>query len=322
MTSAIIQTLLNHLPSTKRTPNGWISFNAPCCSHRGHGSDGRRRGGIKIDSDGVVFNCFNCNYSTGYQVGGPLGIKFRRLLTWLGASDSELNALKIQAIRERDLELERWGQEPAPEIQIEPRDLPADSQLLDANQHPAHWDYLLSRSIDPAAYTYFVSAELPNRIVVPFTYQQHLVGYTARTIKAAKPKYMQSLGMPYVFGDVFQKYQYSWCPVVEGVFDAISIGGLAVLGNEVSEHQAEQIDQLNSNIVVIPDQDSSGESLVQAALDYGWSVSFPDWPPEIKDVNDAVHRWGPLFTVRQIWESSVSGVTQIKLRLKLSKRHN
>lgn len=322
MTSVIVQTLLDNLPAVRKTPNGWTSFNAPCCSHRGQGTDGRRRGGIKTTTDGVVYNCFNCGYTTGYRVGGQFGIKFRRFLIWLGVSPAEVNALKIQALRERELVEGYLETEPAPEIQIEPRDLPAESVLLDPKLHPEHWDYLLSRSIDPEAFTYFASTELPDRIIVPFTYQQHLVGYSARTIRKVRPKYLQTLAMSYVFGDVFQKPQYSWCPVVEGVFDAISIGGLSVLGNEVNEVQAEQIDQLNRKIIVVPDQDSAGNSMVQAALDYGWSVSFPDWPPEVKDVNDAVRRWGPLFTARSIWESSVSGVTQIKLRLKLSRKHN
>jgi hypothetical protein len=322
VTSVIVQTLLNYLPATRRSPNGWTSFNAPCCAHRGHSGDGRRRGGIKLVANGVVFHCFNCTFSTGYTVGGSFGIKFRRLLSWLGVGSTEINALKIQALRERSDSLGLDESDTIPEIQIEPRELPAESELLDSSKHAECYEYLERRSIDPNSYTYFVSSELPRRIIVPFTHQQYLVGYTARTIGTAKPKYIQSLGMPYIFGEVFQKPNWNWCPVVEGVFDAISIGGVSVLGNEVSEAQAELLDQLNRKIVVVPDQDSSGESLVQAALDYGWSVSFPDWPPDVKDVNDAVMRWGPLFVTRQIWQARVTGTTQIKLRLKLNKKYN
>ena len=192
----IVQTLLDNLPATRNTPNGWTSFHAPCCSHRGQNTDGRRRGGIKTTDTGVVYNCFNCGYTTGYRVGGIFGIKFRRLLIWLGVSSAEVDVLKIQALRERELEAGYLETAPAPEIQIEPRDLPAQSVLLDPKLNPAHWDYLLSRSIDPAAYTYFVSDQLPGRIIVPFTYQQHLVGWSARTMHTVRPKYLQTLAMP------------------------------------------------------------------------------------------------------------------------------
>ena len=109
---------------------------------------------------------------------------------------------------------------------------------------------------------------------------------------------------------------------MEGVFDALSVNGMATLGNEVSEEQADQLDALGKTLVVVPDSDKSGDALIQAAIDYGWSVSFPEWPSEVKDVNDAVCKYGVLFVVRHIWETRVSGTTQIKLRLKLYRKHN
>jgi hypothetical protein len=319
--SAIVQTLLNHLPATRSTPNGWQSFNAPCCEHRGHNADRRRRGGVKLTGTGVAYNCFNCRYTTGYTVGGVLGIRFRRLLIWLGVSAAEVNALKIQALRDRELYGDAVVEEQQPQEIVE-KALPDDSEPLDPIRHPAHCDYLAARSIDIGSYSYFVSEqELPQRIIVPFAYRDHLVGYTARAIGRQRPKYMMNLAMPYVFGQDLQQPNWTWCPVVEGAFDAISIGGCAVLGNDISEAQAEQLDSLDRTLVVVPDQDQAGEQLVQAAIDYGWSVSFPEWPADIKDVNDAVTRFGALFVTQHIWSTRVAGATQIRLRRKLRK-HN
>ena len=200
MQSAIIQTLLNHLPATRSTPNGWQSFNAPCCEHRGHNADRRRRGGVKLTGTGVAYNCFNCRYTTGYTVGGVLGIRFRRLLIWLGVSAAEVNALKIQALRDRELYGDAVVEEQQPQEIVE-KALPDDSEPLDPIRHPAHCDYLAARSIDISSYSYFVSEqELPQRIIVPFAYRDHLVGYTARAIGRQRPKYMMNLAMPYVFG--------------------------------------------------------------------------------------------------------------------------
>jgi hypothetical protein len=322
--SLIVQTLLDHLPATKSTPNGWQSFDAPCCSHRGHSADRRRRGGVKLTGNGIAYHCFNCQYTTGYTVGNPMGIKFRRLLIWVGVSETEVNALKIAAIRDRELIGE--SADPIPEPTIVTRELPANSVPLDTNKHRDHTEYLINRGLDPEAYPYFVSSTtesaMHRRVIVPFTFQDHLVGYTARSIGAHKPKYLQSLGMPYVFGGALQRYEYTWIPVMEGVFDALSINGLATLGNEVSEEQADQLDAIGKTLIVVPDSDKSGDLLIQAAIDYGWSVSWPEWPTTIKDVNEAVKQYGPLFVLRHIWETRVSGATQIKLRLKLHRKHN
>ena len=318
MHSIIIQTLLDNLPAHRPSVSGWQSFNAPCCDHRGHNHDRRKRGGVKLTTNGVVYNCFKCHYTTGYTVGSGFGIKFRRLLIWLGVSATEVNALKIHALRERELYAEP-DTEPSPILEIVPRDLPDHSVLLDQHQHPEYWKYLQNRGLDPAGYSYFVSTELARRVIVPFTFQDNLVGYTARGIGAQRPKYLQSLAMPYIFGADLQHRDWTWCPVMEGVFDALSVGGCATLGNEVSEAQAEQLDALDRTVVIVPDQDRAGDELVQAAIDYGWSVSWCDWPAGIKDVNDAVVQYGALFVTRHIWASRVTGTTQIKLRRKLRK---
>jgi hypothetical protein len=319
VTNVITQILLDHLPSSRKAPNGWMSFNAVCCDHRGHSTDRRRRGGVMLTADGVVYSCFNCQFSTGYKKGGYLGIKFRKLLNWAGVDESTIDALRIQALRDRDNLSEE--DELRPEIHAVPRDLPPHSVLLNAKQHPVHWEYLVERGIDPDCYPFYVSSDnaynMSRRVIVPFTYQNHLVGYTARSIYTHKPKYIQCLGMPYVFGTELQQRNWTWTPVVEGVLDAISINGMSVLGNEVNEQQAEQLEALNKTLIVVPDQDRSGDLLVQAAIDFGWSVCWPEWPSGVKDVNDAVKRFGALFVTRHIWTNRITGPTQIKLHRKL-----
>ena len=80
------------LPTKKKTtPSGWTSFNAPCCVHNGESSDTRGRGGLTANPDGSVsFHCFNCNFKASYQPGRHLTFKFRKLLKWLGADDTDI----------------------------------------------------------------------------------------------------------------------------------------------------------------------------------------------------------------------------------------
>ena len=85
-------------PRAKSSPSGWTSFNAPCCAHRGHSPDTRKRGGLRFD-DGIVFNCFNCKFTASWQPGRPITNKFKNLCKWLGASEDNIKELVFEALK-------------------------------------------------------------------------------------------------------------------------------------------------------------------------------------------------------------------------------
>ena len=104
--------------------------------------------------------------------------------------------------------------------------------------------------------------------------------------------------------------------VLEGVFDALSINGLAVLHAEINDAQVRLIRSLGRDVVVVPDQDEAGMRLVDRAVELGWAVSMPDWPADVKDVNDAVIRWGKLATLLTIMQAKETSKIKIELRKK------
>lgn len=318
--SLIIQSLLQHLPYKKKpSPSGWVSFNAVCCHHRGHKADHRGRGGVLATADVASYHCFNCGFKTKYTVGSTLSESFVVLLKWLHVDETEIGRLRLQSIKDKDFEVT-----PTVATVTVTHELPKSLIPLDATQHPTAWQYLQARSINPGCYDFYVSTQDPllkNRIIIPFKWQSQNIGYIARSWTTARPKYIRQLSMPYVFGLDLQKPQYTWVPVVEGVFDALSIGGCAVLGSELHPQQIKQIQDLNKKPVVVPDRDAAGTKLVYAAMEQQWAVSFPDWPPEVKDVNDAVVKFGSLYTLRTIWQAATTNHTKIKLLLMLSGRH-
>jgi DNA primase len=106
------------------------------------------------------------------------------------------------------------------------------------------------------------------------------------------------------------------CYCVEGVFDALSIGGLAVLHAEINDAQVRLIRSLDREVIVVPDQDEAGMKLVDRAVELGWSVSMPEWPADIKDVNDAVIRWGKVATLITIMQAKETSKIKIELRKK------
>jgi len=101
--------------------------------------------------------------------------------------------------------------------------------------------------------------------------------------------------------------------VTEGLLDAVCIGGVAIMSNQCSEQQAQIIDTLGREVILVPDRDAAGQKLIDDALEYGWSVSFPDWQNDIKDINDAVVRYGKLFTLKSIVDAKQSNSLKINL---------
>jgi DNA primase len=105
------------------------------------------------------------------------------------------------------------------------------------------------------------------------------------------------------------------------VFDALSINGCALTHDTISKEQAQILKSLHRTIIVVPDQDKTGMSICDQALDYGFQVSIPNWSDDIKDVNDAVLKYGKLPTLLSILESATSSKIKVEIkRRKIVKR--
>jgi DNA primase len=153
-------------------------------------------------------------------------------------------------------------------------------------------------------------------IVIPFTHNNQVVGHTTRFLDDRTPKYIQDIQPGYVFGTDLQRDSWQWAIVVEGVFDALAINGLAVLHAEVNDAQVRLIRSLGRDIIVVPDQDEAGMKLVDRAVELGWSVSIPTWPDGCKDVNDAVIRLGRVGCLLTILENRETSRIKIEMRKK------
>ena len=320
----------------KTTPSGWTSFNAPCCIHNGQTADTRGRGGLTANADGSVsYHCFNCNFKASYQPGRHLTYKFRKLLAWMGAADSDVKRLVIEAIRIKDLVApEQVKDEPEAKIEFKVRELPKDAvsfqQLLthhlldDFRNVPtllnSAVDYVKARKIDTIKYDFLwtdsTEHSLHQRVIIPMIWEGRTIGYTARAFTdGVKPKYYSSYEPNFVFNTNNQQRDWKFVIVCEGPFDAMAVDGVAVLGNEVSEQQADIIDALGREVIVVADADKSGSKLVEAAVKYGWSVAFPVWQEDLdcKDISDAVVKYGKLFVLKTIIDSKESSKLKIEL---------
>jgi hypothetical protein len=300
----------------KQTASGWISFNAPCCIHCGDNQDKRQRGGIKPGTDGSwSFHCFNCGYTASFVLGRNLTFKARKLLEWMNVPQEEIERINLESLKHKSIEgLLGERQEIVNKLQnieFEDRDLPADTQPLNEQAE----EYLRNRCI-PLDYPFLYKTMPRPGVVIPFTHDNQVVGHTTRFLDDRTPRYIQDIQSGYVFGTDLQKSNWQTVIVVEGVFDALSINGLAVLHAEINDTQVRLIRSLGRDVIVVPDQDAPGMKLVDRAVELGWAVSMPEWPEGVKDANDAVIQLGRLGTLLTIMQAKETSKIKIELRKK------
>lgn len=326
MLNTISEYIQSILPARhKAATNNWISFNAPCCIHNGETADHRMRGGLHINPDGdVSYHCFNCSFKASYQPGRHLTYKFRKLLEWMGASENEIKRLVIEAIRLKDfISPEQFKEAQKAEIIIKARTLPENALAFNelSEFHPA-MEYCYERKIDLTKYNFYVTNSkvnnLDKRVIIPFYWKHEIIGYTSRSIVPGVTRYHNNYESNFVFNIDNQKPEWKFVIVVEGPFDAMAIDGVAVLGNEISEIQADIIDSLGREVIVVADTDKPGKQMIDAAIKYGWSVAFPVWQEdnECKDINAAVIKYGKLFVLASILTAKQSNKLKIELMRK------
>ncbi len=322
--SLVIETIKQHLPlKRKTTPSGWISFNAPCCD------DKRGRGGLIFNQgEAVSYHCFNCQFKCSWQPGRVLSQKMRKLLKLFNMDDDLITKLVLESLKLNEEEgISQITQIPV----FHERALPMDSKSIEEWESWAKLGgeipkgvidiayYLMDRGIPYTDYPFYFSNKIGfnNRVIIPFYKDNKIVGWTARAINDAKPKYLSEQQPGYVFNLDRQTLDRKFVIVAEGPFDALGIDGCALLGSEIKMQQDWLLKKLDKEIILVPDKDHEGPKTVEQAIEHGWSVSMPEWPENIKDISDAVQKLGKLTTLYLILQNKESNALKIRLRSKL-----
>ena len=323
--SLIADILQTYLPAKrKHTPSGWISFNAPCCD------DKRQRGGFIVNQgDAVSYHCFNCGFKCSWQPGRHISQKMNKFMRDLNIPDDIISQLRLEALR---LDSSDTAEIRSIIPKFEKRALPMDAKEF------SEWDswlhvggpeiapeglvkvvnYINNRKIHPLGYPFYYTNKVGfnNRLIIPFLYKGDIVGWTARAVNDAKPKYLSEQQPGYVFNLDNQQDDRVFVIVSEGPLDALSIDGCALLGAEIKDSQNWLLKQLGKELILVPDRDHEGPRTVEQAIEYGWSVSMPDWPEGVKDINDAVIKLGKLATLWLIINAKESNSLKIRLKAK------
>ena len=330
------------IPSSwRKTPSGWISGNCPMCATRGHKPDTRKRGGIMFNDDKFQYNCFNCGYKTGWSPGRKINDRLKDLLVRFGADEAQIQRVNFELLKAQEQEdvakqfISKDATAEYVSINWQTSTLPpeskpigsVDTNSLNAEEFQCYVEaveYIYERKLDfhndwhwtPHNKTPYKN--FGNRIILPFRYKGNIVGFTARWVgnppNKETPKYFLSSPKNFVY-NLDAQHDKKYVIVTEGQLDALIIGGIAVNGATPSHTQLSIIDQLDKEIIVLPDADRASMPMVRAALKRGWAVSFPEWEG-CKDAGDAVLKYGRLFTVRSILDSAETNSTKIQVLAK------
>lgn len=307
----------------KQTPSGWHTFNAICCVHKGHKPDRRSRGGIIFDGpSNFTYNCFNCGHKARFVLGKRISPAMREILSWCGIEDILIQKWNLESLQHKDLiDYVTPKKKSRSKIRFIER-MPPPGELINPDNplHKEYIDYLHGRSINYRDYPFLVTpndtGRLAHRIIIPYTHENKVVGHISRFLDNKSPKYIKEQQTGYVFGYDFQKPEWPICIVTEGIFDALSINACALTQNTLNSEQIEVLASMNKQIIFVPHQDKAGMPACEQALELGYKVSLPNWEPGIKDINEAVVKYGRVATLLSILQSATTSLIKIELKRK------
>lgn len=319
--SELLQTtIITQFSGLKKSPKGWLVTNCPLCVHRGHRPDQKGRFGVKLAGDGhIAISCFNCQFKAKYVPGTLLSRDFVWFLEHIGVPMEDIKKLKFQAFREK----EAGDIFDAPKLKgnvirkWKAMELPKDSYPImqwlengceDRNLLQAA-AYAMERNVklEDIYWSPDTFSQYNKRFILPFRFNGKIVGYTGRYTKEVTNKklarYINKMPDSFVYNlDAQRDYDREYCLLHEGVLDAYVTDGISCMGS-INEDQIHIINGLGKKIIVCPDRDKTGTSLVEIAMQEKWGVSFPHWEDHVKDAGKASQTYGRLLTVKSIMDS-------------------
>lgn len=323
----ILETIYNILPPDKKQRNnGWIYFNCPSCYHT-ENPDTKHRGNILFLEDGFVYQCFNCKFICKFTLGYFLSKETTLWLKDLGISDNELNNLRAMIQEYNDSHSDTPSENKIIVKKREIRQIPNNyisikESLLKGEKNPyfkAVINYINERNPRLLGWTDLMWADKQYNFLIPCYEYGNIVGYSLRKLtNETDSKYIHFIPSGYIFNfdNLLKDRKYEI--VCEGQTDALAINGVSILSNIFTPERLKRILPFTKDkeIILLPDRDKSGHKMVKQLLDENlpFSISFPNWEKGIKDAEDAVKKYGRLYTIYNILNNKESNKDLIKMK--------
>lgn len=316
-----------HIPATM---NEWHSVRCEVCH------DHSPRCGFRYDGTYTKMNCFNCHAAFAYEEHtGNFSWKAKKYLDAFGITANDLQEISstlffnqsAKSDREITLETLRAVSLVTPEIKFPSRTLQIGGAQHEEMQEPII-EYLLSRNVDPYLFYFSLDPKHLRRVIIPFWRDKKLIYWQSRAIDDdVRSRYLNAaVAKDAVLYGYDKLFSYSDTPlfITEGVFDAISIDGICILGSSLSAAKIELLKKCRRRIIFVIDRDSAGSDLGAAVIRHGWELTFVD--PNVDDVNHSISKYGKIYTVYSLMKNATNksdrsrdAVLELGLELSLSR---
>ena len=321
----------------KESRTGFYQVKCAACS------DHSERGGFKFDGDNVGYSCFNCGAKFRHEEGtGKFSRDARRILEAFGISEDDLSNIsntiffaKSETKEQKEITLKELTKVKlfTPEVALPDRTYILGHDGHEEFQEPII-EYLLRRKIDPleTRMHFSMDPKFLRRVIIPFYRNGKIIYWQARTIDDnVKPRYKNCYATKdaIIYGyDELTRWDTRPLFVTEGVFDAICVNGICLLGSSLNAAKIEILKKTRRRIIFVIDRDKTGNLLGKEALEAGWEITFVD--VRASDINDSFVKFGKEFTAysliknatdknEQSYKSTLSldlGMLEAKLRNK------
>lgn len=291
-------------------------------------NDHSERGGFKFDGDTTGYSCWNCNSKFKVEEGtGKISKNAKDILEAFGISREDLRELTssifLKQTEDKDISLESVTKVKlhTPEVAFPDRCKPLLSDGHEGLQEPI-LEYLLNRKIDPLVHTFYFSLDpkMLRRVIIPYWRDGKLIYWQARTIDAdVKPRYRNcEVAKDAVIYGYDQLHSYEVAPlfVTEGVFDAIMVDGISILGSSLNQAKLEILKRTKRRLIFVIDRDQTGGELGKTVLANGWELTFVDI--RAADINDSVVKFGLPYTAYSLIKNATTKGNMLQSSISLN----
>lgn len=312
------------IPLGKQDSRGFFSLKCSCCN------DYKVRAGFKFDGGNLGYNCWNCGSTGRYEeCSGKISNNFRKILNAFGVEDSEISSVVNTTFfnkkdsEDKTITLSKLTKvnTTTPTIKLPEKSFPlGHPEFLEYQENLI--TYLINRRVDLDKYNFFFSLEprFKDRIIIPFYRQGKIIYWQARHIDSAEKKRYDNapVGREAVMFNFEQLHRYTDAPlfITEGVFDAMMVDGIAILGSKMSEAKIELFAKTRRRIVFVIDKDQNGRHLAESVLTAGWEIAFA--PDGAEDLNNSVSRFGLSWTIYELMKSIVPAGDAARLAININ----
>lgn len=327
----IEEVVKKYVPFPNSTRNGWHPVYCEVCG------DGSRtqgpRGGWKFDGETAGYNCFNCGIHGSFtpEEEYPMSKDMKHILLSFGIPKKEYSKILFR-IRESDPSFtpkEKTEQDNLMDQMLSkamefPDYLIELDKNLDSEIGKKSLNFLEAKLINYKDYPFFLSTGITKsknptdksnakitagRLVIPIFYRDKLLLLQARDLLGkSKNKYINigsSSNTIYGLDSLDPKHKYIM--VTEGFWDAFHLNGVSVITNNVSSFQIKLLNNFEKDKVVVPDRMGDYNTLAIRGVKNGWGISAPKEFRNVKDVTDAIKKYGKLYALHTFMKNVTLG---------------